>query len=69
MESAAAQKKEGLIKFFNKAKGYGFLKETDGTELFVHITKCDGEITKDDHVEYSVEEGKRGPQAINVKRI
>lgn len=62
--------KTGTVKFFNAAKGYGFLKEEGtGEEVFVHATGLLDEIRQDDRVTYEVAEGKKGPNAVNVKRV
>lgn len=59
----------GSVKFFNENKGYGFIKDDDsGEEIFVHATGLVDEITKDDKVSFEVKEGKKGPNAINVKK-
>jgi CspA family cold shock protein len=59
----------GLVKFFNESKGYGFIKE-DGTnkEYFVHITGLIDKIAQDDLVSFDLQDGKKGMNAINVKR-
>jgi cold shock protein len=62
--------KTGTIKFFNATKGYGFITE-DGTnaEIFVHITGLiDQPINTGDKVTYEVQQGRKGLNAINVKR-
>lgn len=62
--------KEGTVKFFNNQKGFGFISQNDnGAELFVHITGLIDEIRENDQVSYDVAEGKKGPNAINVKVI
>ncbi len=60
----------GIIKFFNESKGYGFIKEdlTD-KEIFVHVTGITEPVRKDDKVVYDTVEGKKGLNAINVKKI
>ncbi len=60
----------GIIKFFNESKGYGFIKEdlTD-KEIFVHVTGITEPVRKDDKVAYDTVEGKKGLNAINVKKI
>lgn len=62
--------KNGVVKFFNDAKGFGFITE-DGTnkEIFVHVTGLIHEIRENDRVSFDVQEGKRGLNAANVKRI
>ncbi|MDI9341518.1 MAG: cold shock domain-containing protein [Sediminibacterium sp.] len=62
--------KTGTIKFFNETKGFGFIKE-DGSnaEHFVHATGLVDKVKDNDKVEFDVAEGKRGPNAVNVKKI
>ena len=62
--------KTGTVKFFNVSKGYGFLKEEGtGEEVFVHATGLVDQIKQDDKVTYEVTEGKKGLNAVNVKKI
>ncbi|MFA4852944.1 MAG: cold shock domain-containing protein [Bacteroidales bacterium] len=62
--------KTGLVKFFNEAKGFGFIKMDDsGDEIFVHVSGLIDKIKQDDRVSFDVTEGKKGPNAINVKKI
>lgn len=62
--------KNGTVKFFNGAKGFGFITEEDsGTEYFVHVTGLIDEINEGDKVEFELTEGKKGMNAINVKVI
>ena len=58
--------KKGVVKFFNAAKGFGFIKGEDGTEVFVHATGLNEDIQENDIVMYETEIGKRGVNAINV---
>ena len=59
---------KGTVKFFNNAKGFGFITEEDSEkEHFVHITGCTDEIREGDEVEFDLEEGKKGLNAVNVK--
>ncbi len=59
----------GTVKFFNEKKGYGFIKvDESNEEIFVHATALVDEIQKDDKVSFEVKEGKKGLNAINVKR-
>ncbi len=62
--------KEGTVKFFNESKGYGFIKdnETD-EEYFVHVTGLIDQVEKDDEVTFDVKEGRKGLNAIDVKRV
>lgn len=59
---------KGNVKFYNESKGYGFIKADDGVEYFVHITGLnEGVKLKDDlAVDFDVEDGERGPKAVNV---
>lgn len=63
--------KTGKVKWFNIQKGYGFILTEDGKDLFVHFKDVQGGINgiKDnDTVTYEVGEGRKGPQAVNVKK-
>lgn len=61
---------KGTVKFFNDTKGFGFISE-EGTEKdhFVHVTGLIDEIREGDSVEFDLEEGKKGLNAVNVKVI
>jgi len=59
---------KGTVKFFNDSKGYGFIKDTeDEKEYFVHISGLIDEIQEGDEVEFELQEGKKGLNAVNVK--
>ncbi len=59
----------GTVKFFNESKGYGFILETEtGKELFVHVSGLIDKVTKNDKVEFEIQNGKKGLNAVNVKR-
>ena len=58
----------GTVKWFNQTRGYGFIEQEDGKDLFVHISQVEGEINDGDSVEFEVGEGPKGPNAINVKK-
>ena len=61
---------EGKVKFFNETKGFGFIIPTDGgEEVFVHSSGLKDQIRENDSVEYEVERGKKGMNAVNVKVI
>ncbi len=62
--------KEGVVKFFNSAKGFGFIKQSDtGEDIFVHQTGLIDSINENDKVEFEVENGKKGLNAVQVKVI
>ena len=59
---------QGTVKFFNEAKGFGFIKPTNSnTDIFVHSSGLIDEIRENDVVEYEEERGKKGMNAVNVK--
>jgi CspA family cold shock protein len=60
--------KTGTVKFFNEAKGFGFIKDETGQEIFVHATGLEDKIKENDAVIFDVAEGKKGLNAVNVKR-
>lgn len=60
----------GTVKFFNEAKGYGFIKDDESNqEFFVHVSGLTENVQKDDKVSFEVVEGKKGLNAVNVKKI
>lgn len=60
--------KKGTVKFFNAAKGFGFIKsEESGEEIFVHISGTQEDIKENDNVMFDVEQGKKGLNAVNVR--
>lgn len=60
----------GTVKFFNEEKGYGFIKDDNGNkDYFVHANGLIDDITKDDRVSFNIEEGRKGPNAVDVTRI
>ena len=58
----------GTVKFFNEAKGFGFItNDESGEDVFVHVTALNGlSLQEGDKVEYVEEEGKKGKQASNI---
>ncbi|MDB2462510.1 cold shock domain-containing protein [Algibacter sp.] len=61
---------KGIVKFFNDSKGFGFITEDDNNkEHFVHISGLVDEIREGDAVEFDLQEGKKGLNAVNVKVI
>ncbi len=60
----------GTVKFFNEEKGFGFIKHDDSNkETFVHANGLVDQIQADDKVEFDVQEGRKGLNAVNVKRL
>ena len=60
----------GTVKFFNEAKGFGFITPEDGgKDVFVHVNGLNDDIREGDKVSYDVEEGKKGPNAVNVNVV
>jgi len=60
----------GTVKFFNETKGFGFIVPGNGdAEVFVHSSGLIDKIRENDHVEYEVEKGKKGLNAVNVKIV
>ncbi len=61
---------QGTVKFFNNSKGFGFIAPDDGSkDVFVHKNGLTDQITEGDKVSFDVEEGQKGLNAINVKKI
>jgi CspA family cold shock protein len=60
----------GKVKWFDELKGYGFVTAEDGTDYFVHFSQIQGEgfktLKEDQAVTFELEEGDKGPQAVNV---
>lgn len=59
---------KGTVKFFNETKGFGFI-QTEGSnqDIFVHVSGLIDEIRENDRVIFQVEEGRKGPNAVNVE--
>ena len=64
---------EGSVKWFNDSKGFGFIEQDNGTDVFVHFSaiQSDGfkSLAEGDRVAFDVTEGQKGPQSANVRRI
>ena len=61
---------EGRVKFFNETKGFGFITPVDGgREVFVHSSGLRDSVRENDEVSFEVQEGQKGPNAVNVKLI
>ncbi len=61
---------KGTVKWFNERKGFGFLSREDGSDVFVHHTSIQAEgfktLREGQEVEFEVQDGPKGPQAVNV---
>ena len=61
---------QGTVKFFNATKGFGFIKPSDSSaDIFVHSSGLIDQVRENDKVEYDVEKGKKGLNAVNVKVV
>lgn len=67
------QRVTGTVKWFNDAKGYGFLAVEGGKDVFVHYSAIASEgfrsLAEGDRVEFSIEKGPKGPSAANVRKL
>ncbi|MEM1504396.1 cold-shock protein [Domibacillus sp. 8LH] len=63
----------GKVKWFNGEKGFGFIERNGGEDVFVHFSAIQGEgfknLDEGQEVEFEVEQGQRGPQAVNVHKL
>ncbi|MCZ7602055.1 MAG: cold-shock protein [Melioribacteraceae bacterium] len=68
-----AERKQGSVKWFNSTKGFGFIQQASGDDVFVHFKAIAGDgyksLEENDRVEYSVTEGPKGLQAADVRVI
>jgi len=68
-----AEREQGNVKWFDGKKGFGFIQRENGSDIFVHFSaiETDGFRTLNDgeRVEFSVEDGPKGPTATDVKRV
>ncbi len=61
--------KTGTVKFYNETKGFGFIKDDEsGEEFFVHVSGIVDQIGDDDNVTFDVKEGRKGLNAVDVKK-
>ena len=64
---------KGTVKWFNDKKGFGFLSQEDGDDVFVHHTSIQAEgfktLREGQEVEFEVQDGPNGPQAVNVREV
>lgn len=68
-----SEREIGTVKWFNDAKGYGFISRESGDDVFVHFSAIEGEgfrtLREDQRVEFSVEQGPKGLQAVQVRAV
>jgi CspA family cold shock protein len=61
------------VKWFNDRKGYGFISQEDGNDVFVHFSSIEATgyktLSEGDNVDFEIEESDRGPEAKNVKKV
>lgn len=64
---------EGTVKWFNGEKGFGFIEQEAGDDVFVHFSAIQGEgyktLEEGQKVTFEIEDGQRGPQAVNVVTV
>ncbi len=64
---------EGTVKWFNDAKGFGFIEQDNGPDVFVHFSEIQGDgfksLAEGDRVNFDVTDGQKGPQSSNVCRM
>lgn len=65
--------KNGTVKWFNESKGFGFIEQADGEDVFVHYSGINGtghkNLSEGDHVSFDVQKGPKGLQAVNVSKL
>ena len=63
----------GTVKWFNEAKGFGFIAQSEGDDVFVHYSAIEGDgfksLADGDRVSFDVTQGPKGPAAANVRKI
>jgi CspA family cold shock protein len=66
-------KMKGVVKWFNDKKGYGFIADEEGNDVFVHYQEIQGDgfktLQENDNVEFEIGQGEKGPKAINVRKV
>ena len=68
-----SERETGTVKWFNDQKGYGFISRDTGGDVFVHYSALEGQgfrsLAEGQRVEFAVEQGQKGPAAVNVRKI
>jgi len=68
-----AERKQGSVKWFNSSKGFGFISQKSGEDVFVHFQSIIGDgyksLNENDKVEFVVTNGEKGPQAADVQVV
>jgi CspA family cold shock protein len=68
-----SESKTGTVKWFNDQKGYGFIAQDDGPDVFVHYSAISEEgfrsLAEGERVEFNIEQGQKGPAAANVRKL
>lgn len=63
----------GTVKWFNETKGYGFIEQDNGPDVFAHFSAIQGEgfktLAEGQRVEFTVTDGQKGPQAANIVKV
>ena len=64
---------KGIVRRFNNQRGFGFISDSEGNDVFVHYTGINGEgfksLEEGQEVEFDVVQGQKGPQAVNVTKL
>lgn len=64
---------KGTVKWFNENKGFGFIQQEDGPDVFAHFSEISGEgfktLAEGDEVEFDIVEGDKGPKATNIVKV
>ena len=63
------KKEKGKVKWYKEAKGFGFIEVDSGPDIFVHASQVTEKLSEGDPVEFETKENKKGPVAVNVKKI
>jgi cold shock protein len=60
---------KGTVKFFNESKGFGFIVDSNGQEIFVHVSGLNEQIREGDTVTFQTQQGRKGINAVNVSVV